>query len=119
MASESEAQKAAARPPGASEPRAKSAAGTAGEFDALRRRISELGEQVQHLSARGGADLQRVVHAASEAVSDVTATARDAVAGAHDVKHLLTEAIDESLEKRPYATLAITFALGFVLARLR
>jgi hypothetical protein len=63
--------------------------------------------------------LQRVVHAASEAVSDVTATARDAVAGAHDVKHLLTEAIDESLEKRPDATLAIAFALGFVLARLR
>jgi phosphate uptake regulator len=63
--------------------------------------------------------LQRVVHAASEAVSDVAAIGREAVAGARDVEHLLTEAIDESLEKRPYATLAIAFALGFVLARLR
>jgi hypothetical protein len=51
-------------------------------------------------------------------VSGVGAKGREAVEGVREVKDNLAGAIDASLEKRPYTTLAMAFALGLLIARL-
>jgi hypothetical protein len=51
-------------------------------------------------------------------MSDVGAKGREAVEGVREVKDNLMGAIDVSLEKRPYTTLAMAFALGLLIARL-
>jgi ElaB/YqjD/DUF883 family membrane-anchored ribosome-binding protein len=89
------------------------------ELAELRRQVSELTTQVQgYLSESGAASLKRAGDAASEMMSGVGAKGREAVEGVREVKDNLTGAIDASLEKRPYTTLAMGFALGFLIARL-
>jgi ElaB/YqjD/DUF883 family membrane-anchored ribosome-binding protein len=89
------------------------------ELETLRRQVSELTTQVQgHLSESAAASLKRAGDAASEMMSGVGAKGREAVEGAREVKDNLTGAIDTSLEKRPYTTLAMAFALGLLIARL-
>ena len=105
--------------PRPSEPGAKSTAETATELEALRRQVSELSQQVQHhLSRSGAAALQRPGNAASGMMSDVGAKGREAIDGVREVTDHFTKAVDASLEKRPYTTLATAFALGFLVARL-
>jgi len=59
-----------------------------------------VGEMVAGVSTRG-----------QEAVGE-------AVAGVREVGDNLTHAIDESLKRRPYTTLAFAFGMGFVFAML-
>jgi ElaB/YqjD/DUF883 family membrane-anchored ribosome-binding protein len=89
------------------------------ELETLRRQVSELTAQLQgYLSESAAASLKRAGEAASEMLSDVSVKGREAVEGVRDVKDNLTGAIDASLERRPYTTLAMAFALGFLIARL-
>jgi ElaB/YqjD/DUF883 family membrane-anchored ribosome-binding protein len=89
------------------------------ELETLRRQVSELTAQVQgYLSESSAASLKRAGDAASEMMSDVGAKGREAVEGVREVKDNLMGAIDISLEKRPYTTLAMAFALGLLIARL-
>jgi ElaB/YqjD/DUF883 family membrane-anchored ribosome-binding protein len=89
------------------------------ELETLRRQVSELTAQVQsQLSESAAASLKRAGDAASEMMSGVGAKGREAVEGVREVKDNLTGAIDASLEKRPYTTLAMAFALGLLIARL-
>jgi ElaB/YqjD/DUF883 family membrane-anchored ribosome-binding protein len=103
----------------AAEITAKTSAAQRTELETLRRQVSELTAQVQgHLSESAAASLKRAGDAASEMMSGVSAKSREAVEGVREVKDNLTGAIDASLEKRPYTTLAMAFALGLLIARL-
>jgi ElaB/YqjD/DUF883 family membrane-anchored ribosome-binding protein len=89
------------------------------ELETLRRQVGDLTAQVQgYLSKSAAASLKRAGDAASEMMSGVGAKGRDAVEGVREVKDNLKGAIDASLEKRPYTTLAMAFALGLLIARL-
>ena len=47
-------------------------------------------------------------------MSDVSAKGQEAVEAVRDVGDNVVDAIDESLKKRPYTTLAIAAAIGFL-----
>ena len=51
-------------------------------------------------------------------VSDAQVKGRDAVKAVGEVKDNVANAIDKSLEDRPYTTLALAVALGFVLGAM-
>ena len=48
------------------------------------------------------------------AVSDAGAKGQEAVEAVREVGDTLLEAIDESLKKRPYTTLALAVGIGFL-----
>lgn len=50
---------------------------------------------------------------------DVQEQGRHAVEAVRDVTDNFTDAVDKSLKARPYTTLALVAALGFVLAAMR
>jgi ElaB/YqjD/DUF883 family membrane-anchored ribosome-binding protein len=52
-------------------------------------------------------------------VSDAAAKGQDAINVARDVSDTAIEAIDDSLKKRPYTTLAIAFGIGFLIGATR
>jgi len=51
-------------------------------------------------------------------VSEVQDKGRDAVRGVTEVGDNVANAIDKSLERRPYTTLALAVGLGFVLGAM-
>ena len=63
--------------------------------------------------------LERAGEAASELLSGVGAKGNEAMEGVREVKNNLGAALEASLRRRPYTTLVMTFALGFLLARIR
>jgi ElaB/YqjD/DUF883 family membrane-anchored ribosome-binding protein len=65
------------------------------------------------------AALKSASDAAGELMSGASAKGREAMEGVQEVKDNLAAAIDTSLKKRPYTTLAMAFGLGFLIARLK
>ena len=57
---------------------------------------------------------RRAKAAADSALSDANATGREAVDAFRDVADTFGEAIEDSLKRRPYATLAIVAGIGFL-----
>ena len=51
---------------------------------------------------------------AESLVSDAQESGREALTSFRDVANTMGEALDESLERRPYATLAIAAGIGFL-----
>jgi len=49
----------------------------------------------------------------------MSASGQDAVAGMRDVGDNVARAIDASLKQRPYTTLALAFATGWIFGKLR
>ena len=82
------------------------------DLNALGGDMTRLAEQVAAiLAAKGNSAYQ----SARASVEGVAGEARDAVG---DVTDTLTDAIDESLETRPYTTLALTLGIGFLLGAM-
>jgi len=52
------------------------------------------------------------------AISDVRDHGREAIQGVADVRDNMQVAIDRSLKKRPYTTLALAVGLGFMLGAM-
>lgn len=93
--------------------------GTAGAQGDIRDDLSALGgdmtklaEQVAAILAAKGSD---AYSSARSTVEGYAGDARDAVG---EVADTFTDAIDESLETRPYTTLAITLGVGFLLGAI-
>jgi ElaB/YqjD/DUF883 family membrane-anchored ribosome-binding protein len=85
------------------------------DIEALRRDVGRLTAQIADLvSAKGGAAWSRARSNIEGVVSDATAKGQEAVDAVRDVGDNLVEAIDESLKKRPYTTLAIAVGIGFL-----
>ena len=79
---------------------------------AVRNDLSKLSEQlVGLLSAKGTAAYKR-------ARKQLDATMGDATDAAREVRDNLSEALEESVQERPLATLAIALGMGFLIGAL-
>ena len=89
------------------------------DLQALRDDFNRLAEQVTAiLSDKGNAAWQRAKSSVKSGVdgvmSDAQSKGAEAVGAMRDVSDNFAEAIDQSIKERPYATLAIAAALGFL-----
>jgi ElaB/YqjD/DUF883 family membrane-anchored ribosome-binding protein len=85
------------------------------DLKALRDDFSRLADQVTAiLSSKGNAAWQRAKTSVDGVVSDAQSKGQEAVGAMRDVSDNFVEAIDQSIKERPYATLAIAAALGFL-----
>jgi ElaB/YqjD/DUF883 family membrane-anchored ribosome-binding protein len=86
-----------------------------GDLQKLRDDFSRLASQVGDIaSSRGGAAWQRARSSVDDMVSDAQDRGRDAVGAMREVSDNFVEAIDESIAKRPYTTLALVAAVAFI-----
>ena len=90
------------------------------DLEALRSDFKQLAEQVSEIVALGGmAALNRARSNIEGVVSDAAAKGQDAINVARDVSDTAIAAIDDSLKKRPYTTLAIAFGIGLLIGATR
>jgi ElaB/YqjD/DUF883 family membrane-anchored ribosome-binding protein len=82
------------------------------DFSAMRDDVGKLSQQVVDLlQAKGNAAYKR-------ARKNIDATTSDAADAVRDVRDTFTGAIEESIEERPLATLAMAVGVGFVLGAM-
>jgi len=85
------------------------------DLEALRNDVARLANQIADIfTAKGGAALGRAKSNIEGVMSDATAKGQEAVDAVREVGDNLADAIDESLEKRPYTTLALAAGIGFL-----
>ena len=85
------------------------------DLEALRSDVTRLGNQIADIFAsRGNAAWSRARSNVEGVMSDVSAKGQEAVDAVREVGDNVVDAIDESLKKRPYTTLALAAAIGFL-----
>lgn len=81
----------------------------------LTRQMADLIEQTKdEAMAQAKTQARRAKATADSAMSDLQDKGRETVDAFRDVADTFGDAIDDSLKKRPYATLAIVAGLGFL-----
>lgn len=89
------------------------------DVQTLRDDVAKLTQQLADLAAaKGGEVWGKARNAADGVLSDATAKGREATDAVGEVRDNLTAALDESIESRPYTTLALSLAAGFILGAL-
>jgi ElaB/YqjD/DUF883 family membrane-anchored ribosome-binding protein len=85
------------------------------DLQALRDDVSRLAQQIADIfAAQGGKAWRHALSGVDEAMADAEDRGRDAVDAMREVGDNMFEAIDESLERRPYTTLALALGIGFL-----
>src|SRR5262245_16708454 len=85
------------------------------DLESLRSDVTRLTQQISDIFAsRGGAAWSRAKSNVEGVMSDVSAKGQEAVDAVREVGDNVVDAIDESLRRRPYTTLAIAAAIGFL-----
>jgi len=92
------------------------------QLEVLRNDITELTQQVSNLlnqtkdsaMAQVKSQAQRARASVDGALSDMQDKGRETVDAFRDVADTFGDAVDDSLKRRPYATLAIVAGLGFL-----
>jgi ElaB/YqjD/DUF883 family membrane-anchored ribosome-binding protein len=85
------------------------------DLQALRDDLAHLAEQVGEIvAAKGNAAWRRAKSGVDGVVSDAQDKGREAAHAMRDVSDNFVDAIDESIQKRPYATLALVATIGFI-----
>jgi ElaB/YqjD/DUF883 family membrane-anchored ribosome-binding protein len=85
------------------------------DLQALRDDVARLAQQIADIfAAKGDKVWQRARSGVDEAIAGAEDRGRDAVDAMREVGDNFFEAIDESLEHRPYTTLAIALGIGFL-----
>ena len=85
------------------------------DLDSLRNEIRRLADQITDIvSTKGSAAWTRARSNIGGVVSDATGKGQDAVHAVRQVGDTVVDAIDESLKKRPYTSLAIAAGIGFL-----
>ncbi len=90
------------------------------DLEALRADVSRLTNQIGDiLSNKGNAAWGRAKSNVEGVMSEATAKGQEAVDAVREVSDNMVGAIDESLKKRPYTTLALAVGIGFLLGITR
>ena len=85
------------------------------DLAALRDDVAKLATQLADIvSSRGGAAWRKAKSGVGDVVSDVQDKGMEAVGAVREVGDNVVDAIDESLKKRPYTTLALAAGIGFL-----
>jgi ElaB/YqjD/DUF883 family membrane-anchored ribosome-binding protein len=85
------------------------------DLQSLRDDLGRLAEQISGIvSSKGNAAWRRAKTSVDGVMSDAQAKGQEAVGAVREVSDNFVEAIDESIKVRPYTTLAIAAALGFL-----
>jgi ElaB/YqjD/DUF883 family membrane-anchored ribosome-binding protein len=86
------------------------------QLETLRDDIAKLTQQVSNLVTRQvNRQMNRAKAKVDSVISDASDQGREAIDAVRDVADTVGEAIEDSLERRPYATLAIVAGIGFLL----
>ena len=81
--------------------------------------ITDVESALDDIAAKGAAAFRDTKASFNEAVSDVTEKGQEALQGAREVRDSVVDAILESIRTRPYTTLAIAGAIGFLYGAMR
>ena len=85
------------------------------DLEALRNDVARLANQINDIfSSKGNVAWGRAKANVEGVMSDVTSKGQEAVDAVREVGDNVVDAIDESLKKRPYTTLALAVAIGFL-----
>ena len=85
------------------------------DLEALRNDVARLSSQLgEILTSRGSVAWSRAKSNIGEVMSDASAKGQEAVDAVREVGDNMLDAIDESLKKRPYTTLALAVGIGFL-----
>jgi ElaB/YqjD/DUF883 family membrane-anchored ribosome-binding protein len=92
------------------------------QLEIIRNDVSKLTQQMrEHVEqtkdtamAQVKTQVRRAQEAANSAISDAQASGREAVDAFREVADTFGDAIDDSLKRRPYATLAVAAGIGFL-----
>jgi ElaB/YqjD/DUF883 family membrane-anchored ribosome-binding protein len=85
------------------------------DLEALRDDVAKLTQQIADiLAAKGGKAWKRAKKNIDGVISDVEDKGMEAVDAVREASDHVVDAIDESIQTRPYTTLAIAFGLGFL-----
>ena len=85
------------------------------DLEALRNDMARLATQIGDIfTAKGNAAWGRARSNVEGVMSDVSGRGQEAVDAVRGVGDNVVDAIDESLKRRPYTTLAIAAAIGFL-----
>jgi ElaB/YqjD/DUF883 family membrane-anchored ribosome-binding protein len=85
------------------------------DLEALRNDIRRIAAQISDVAtSKGNAAWSRARSNIEGVMSDATAKGQEAVHAVREVGDTMTDAIDESLRKRPYTTLALAAGIGFL-----
>ena len=85
------------------------------DLAALREDFGRLAEQLADIVAnQGGKAWRRARGTIGDVVSDAQDKGRDAASAVRDVSDNFVDAIDDSIAKRPYTTLALVAVAGFI-----
>jgi ElaB/YqjD/DUF883 family membrane-anchored ribosome-binding protein len=85
------------------------------DLEALRDDVTRLANQISDIfSSKGNMAWGRAKANVEGVMSDVTAKGQEAVDAVRDVGDNVVDAIDDSLKKRPYTTLALAVGIGFL-----
>lgn len=85
------------------------------DLETLREDVARLTEQMaQLLATKGNAAWRRAKSNIEGMMSDAEAKGHEAVDAVRGVGEDVTDAIDDSLKRRPYTTLALALGIGFL-----
>jgi ElaB/YqjD/DUF883 family membrane-anchored ribosome-binding protein len=85
------------------------------DLQALRDDVARLGAQIADIfAARGSAAWRKARSNVEGVLSDAQDKGMEAVGAVREVGDNVVDAIDESLKRRPYTTLALAAAIGFL-----
>ena len=85
------------------------------DLERLRDDVAKLSQQLAKFAAAKGNEAWWLAKDnLDEVIGSAQAKGREAAEAVDDIRDNLTSAIDDSLEQRPYTTLAVAMALGFV-----
>jgi len=90
------------------------------DLTALRDDVARLTQQIADIVAtRGGAAWRQARSSVEDVITEAQDKGMEAVDAVRAAGDTMVEAIDESVKKRPYATLGLAVGLGFLLGAWR
>jgi len=85
------------------------------DLQALRDDVARLAQQIADIfAAKGNKTWERARSGVDEAIADAEDRGREAIDAVREVGDNMLGAIDESLKRRPYTTLALALGIGFL-----